>query len=372
MKKTLWAAHSIMGLVAGAFLIMVGLTGSILVFFTEVNQTFHPELARVEVSPQRLSFDDLRDDIHRQLPDHEIVGWPVSKNPTAADVVRVRELGTDQVTWAFVNPYTGKVQGRERWNRTVSGWLVELHYSLFLGTWGTVVMGFMAVLLMLLGISGVWLYRGFWKNFLTLRWGRSARIFFSDLHKMTGITSVAFNLILGFTGAWWNLQSVPQLFTRDEEPVRQKQRLYNDQISLDALVVSAKQALPGLDVAETYLGFPRAQGDPFSVSGRLPTANPFRSHYGSRVDFDSQSGAVLATHDIRKSSWWSQFEDMMGPLHYGTFGGLPVKVLWCALGLAPGVLAVSGFLIWRSRRRLGDITMRRHRPVSEPNPLKLV
>lgn len=34
-----------------------------------------------------------------------------------------------------------------------------------------------------------------------------------------------------------------------------------------------------------------------------------------------------------------------------TFGGLPIKILWCFARLAPGLLATSGFLIWRSRTR---------------------
>jgi uncharacterized iron-regulated membrane protein len=39
----------------------------------------------------------------------------------------------------------------------------------------------------------------------------------------------------------------------------------------------------------------------------------------------------------------------MSPLHYGSFGGHWTRVLWIFMGLVPGVLSVSGFLMWWNR-----------------------
>ena len=38
-----------------------------------------------------------------------------------------------------------------------------------------------------------------------------------------------------------------------------------------------------------------------------------------------------------------------GYLHFGNFGGVPVKILWFILGLAPAALAVTGTLMWWNR-----------------------
>jgi uncharacterized iron-regulated membrane protein len=38
-------------------------------------------------------------------------------------------------------------------------------------------------------------------------------------------------------------------------------------------------------------------------------------------------------------------------LHFGRFGGLPIRVLWVILGLMPTVLFVSGFVLWWLRQR---------------------
>ena len=53
-------------------------------------------------------------------------------------------------------------------------------------------------------------------------------------------------------------------------------------------------------------------------------------------------------------------------LHFGNFGGAPVKVLWVILGLAPSLLSVTGFLMWWNRS-LAKKWARRHRESVSPD-----
>jgi uncharacterized iron-regulated membrane protein len=57
----------------------------------------------------------------------------------------------------------------------------------------------------------------------------------------------------------------------------------------------------------------------------------------------------------------------MVPLHFGTFGGWPVKVLWSVFGLAPSLLFLTGFLMWWRRvvRRRVDSALARARETHE-------
>lgn len=57
--------------------------------------------------------------------------------------------------------------------------------------------------------------------------------------------------------------------------------------------------------------------------------------------------------DTRNAPLLAQILDTVVPLDFGTFGGLPVKILWCLGDLSPGLLAISGSLIWWKRRRIG-------------------
>ena len=59
---------------------------------------------------------------------------------------------------------------------------------------------------------------------------------------------------------------------------------------------------------------------------------------------------MLAVVDGRTLGFWSRLYWMQDPLHFGYFGGLPVKILWFILGLTPGALALTGTWMWWRRR----------------------
>jgi uncharacterized iron-regulated membrane protein len=349
MNKRLWQIHSYMGLIAGLGLLVIGLTGSLLVFPNQLEEAAQPGmfLAKSKLSI-RLPLDVLVKGVEKNLPDHEISSWAFASEPRAVDWVFVVKHGRRERRLVTVNPYTGAILGGPMdGSRTVVGWLMELHYTFFARTIGILLAGILAVLLCILGLSGFWIYHDFWSNFIRLRWRASRKIFLSDLHKAVGISSLAFQLILGFTGAYWNIPSaIRQFHFGNGLPPEFPARHWSRNISLDALLQRARDALPGFD--PVFIGFPAAAGAAIQILGHV--GSPFRGDYGSVVTFDPQSGAVKGTREIRKADLWTQITDTFRPLHYGTFGGIFIKLLWCAGGLTPGLLAITGFLIWRQRQ----------------------
>jgi uncharacterized iron-regulated membrane protein len=353
MRKRLWQLHSWLGLLAGLGLLVIGLTGSLLVFHEELEALVNPALVRVEpAAAGRLPLDTLLAHAQRQLPDHEVTGWlPQYETSGLADVLYVIRRGDNVWLVATLDPYTGRLLASPRLGTTtLTGWLLELHYTFFADHAGLFLAGLFAVMLCLLGVSGVWLYRDFWKHFLTLRWNRGARILFSDVHKFVGISSVAFNLLLGFTGAYWNLTHfVGHWINGDPPQPKIEQRLYPATLSLDALARDAARRLPGF--RGNFISLPSNPAAPaVTFWGAVEPRGRFTGPYGSTVSYDPKTGAHTATTDLRAQGWWTRFADAFVPLHYGTFGGLPVKILWTLGGLAPGLLAITGFLIWRRRR----------------------
>ncbi|MFT3868035.1 MAG: PepSY-associated TM helix domain-containing protein [Nibricoccus sp.] len=355
MRKRLWQIHSWLGLITGLGLLVIGLTGSLLVFHEELEMLVNPGLVRVEpTATGRLPLDTLLAEAQRQLPDHEITGWlPQYDAPRLADVLYVIRHGENEWLVATLDPYTGRLLASPRLGtQTLTGWLLDLHYEFFAGNTGLFIAGLFAVALCLLGISGVWIYREFWKNFLTLRWRRGARLLFSDLHKFVGISSAAFNLLLGFTGAYWNLTHVIGHWINGDPPQpRIESRLYAGSLSLDSLARDAATRFPGFRA--NFISLPSDPAAPsLTFWGTNEPRGPLTSPYGSMVVYDPQTNAHKATIDLRAAGLWRRIVDTFAPLHYGTFGGLPIKILWCLGGLAPGILAVSGFVIWRLRKNV--------------------
>lgn len=359
MKKRLWLLHSWLGLICGLGLLVIGLSGSLLVFHEELDTWRFPAVFRTTPTPAgRLSHDALWASVQRTLPPGEaVIGWQPAAAPDRTDGLAVsrRDGPPGNHRHTHLDPYTGTLRGTLVDEKaTLTGWLTSLHYTFLAGTTGTVVAGLLAVVLLLLGASGVWLYRGFWKNFFTLRWGRSARIFFSDLHKVVGISGVGFYLILGFTGAWWNLEIAYHALTPAAPPEQAAPPPPppfdppGENLSLDGLIARAERELPGFRA--TYLAFPATRDGEITLFGTVPVSYPLRGDYGSRVIFNAADGALRQVVDIRRASGWEKIGDSFALLHFGTFGGVFVKVLWTLGGLTPGILAVSGFLLWRARQ----------------------
>jgi uncharacterized iron-regulated membrane protein len=42
----------------------------------------------------------------------------------------------------------------------------------------------------------------------------------------------------------------------------------------------------------------------------------------------------------------ARFLAALAPIHYGQFGGTPIKVAWALLGLTPVLLFVTGLIAW--------------------------
>lgn len=355
-KQAIWRTHSVLGLIAGLGLLIIGLTGSLLVFSKEIDGLLRPEIVHVEApaGAERLPMSDLVGRMAASFPGHQLMGWVPAAEPTDSDRVWMK-LPEEDEHWlsAHIDPYSGKVLSRPAEStETFTGWILELHYTLLADHVGLAVAGIFALFLFLLGVTGVWLYRDFFRNFFRLRWKSSTRILFSDLHKFVGINSVVFNLILGFTGAWWNLSHVIGHLVEEhpEEGVVAAAPPDPAQwASIDDLLADASGRIEG-GFRANYLGFPQAPENAFYFYGEHGDAGVLRSPHGSMVSY-SVDGTFREASDIREGSLWAQIYDSFVPLHFGTFGGWPVRVLWCLGGLAPGILAVSGFLIWRGRHR---------------------
>ena len=348
-KQTFWALHSFLGLLVGIPMLIVAVTGSVLVFKDEINALLMPEQVVAEPTPTgRLSYDQLYQRVNEQIPGYLAVGWAIYDDPTQMDFLYFMKVGESEWLHTYLNPYTGKLSSQPRaLDSDLMGWTVELHDKLLAGHLGTLVVGIIAILLFVLGLSGFLLYRGFWKNLFRMQFRRSLRQVSGNLHKRIGVISAPVFLILGFTGGWWNLSHIAYdgIFEHEDPGV---EKIYlSESISLENLVQQAEEKISGYTTH--YFAFPRESGNPLTLYGAVQGQSTLRSPYGSMVSFDAQSGEMLSSSRIQEGTYFSQFLDSFRPLHYGNFGGIVTRLIWCVLGIAPGILAVSGYLVWWKR-----------------------
>ena len=89
----------------------------------------------------------------------------------------------------------------------------------------------------------------------------------------------------------------------------------------------------------------------------------FTSRLIKPVLVDAQTAAFTAT---REMPWYIVTLLLSQPLHFGDYGGLPLKILWGALDVIAIVVLGSGIYLWWKRRKVPiEIDLRLNEAVRE-------
>jgi uncharacterized iron-regulated membrane protein len=63
---------------------------------------------------------------------------------------------------------------------------------------------------------------------------------------------------------------------------------------------------------------------------------------------DARSGNLEA---IIRMPWYLRLLEVSRPLHFGDYGGMPLKVIWAIFDLIAIVVLISGVYLWMVRRK---------------------
>lgn len=346
--------HRYAGVIAGILLVIIGLTGSSLVFSEELDYFLNPQILQVIPKDKRVPLETVLSNVreaHPHLKAHRII---VPQKLEGVYTVMV-ESPSKEYTDVYVNPYSGTILGSRPWKQTLGGFLIELHVNLFAGNFGEKVVGVCGLLLLLLSLTGMILWPG-WKRLVPgvkIRWKAPNRLVNYDIHKVVGILSLLFLALLALTGVAMTFYEMADpavnWLTRTPptpDPPTSQLIAGATPMALDEVLHNADAALAG---AETTKIFPAKTPEAaVNVWKKSPQdAHPYGSSY---VYLDQYSGVVLRVEnslEVPPNTWvWNQIY----LLHIGTFGGLTTRVLYAVVGLSPIALSIKGFVLWRHRQ----------------------
>ncbi len=349
--------HLYLGIIAGAIIAIVGITGSILTFRDEIDAAMNPKLFKVMSEKPRLSLVDAYLLFHKAHPETTVnyLYKPDYKTPYSPYIF-YDYAAEKQV---FVSPFDGSLCGKRLYESGFINVVTDIHTSLLIPTVGTYIVGIASLILVILTISGLrlWIPKE-WKHLkevLTVKRGASGKRQNYDWHNVLGFYSAPVVTVLALTGFCisFYLPIVAIVFSLSGKNPKVVADIYGMKstytktavaLPLQRIVEVGKQTFPG--------GEPMGIALPGDSSGsyRLDISTKSSSMTGRRemVLVDQYSGKVLATSkefpNVAQGllSW-------MQPLHYGTFGGMPTRILALLGGLIPTALFVTGFVIWWPR-----------------------
>lgn len=379
------AVHRWLGLVAGLLFCVMGLTGSILVYYQEIDQWLNPTL----VVPQDTGKAQPMEAVLRAASArangrfvHSVypagVDYPVHHvwlTPSASDQSRMWEM--------LVDPATARVLGErqavpvfEPDRRNLMNTIYTLHYNLFAGAAGATVVGLIGMVLLGSAISGLvlWWPRGArWRQALTLKRGARGHRLHVDLHRLAGSYGAVLLILAAFTGVCLVFpDQVAALFPKEQElptssatatPTIAQRR---GAVDADGAVAAAREAVPG--ARATLLWLPGAAGSTWRVTLREPTGLLLAGHRAD-IDLDPATGAITRRMSYEDGSAADKFLAWQLPLHNGTALGWVGRLAICIAGLLPTMLMVTGVLIYVRKRR-ARLTKRADVPRKPPISIK--
>jgi uncharacterized iron-regulated membrane protein len=371
--RKLWLdIHLYIGLVAGAMLVVIGLTGSILVFWHEVDAWLDPQLRIVAPRP-----GGARD----FAPLERIEQAMIAATPSKGRITHVWLPRDERSAYLFyydldgetrrfgVDPYDAtKTADRlyyakdSPFRHALMGFLFQLHWSLLLSDLvddGGDIVGVAAILLVVSTLSGVYLWwpsPGKWRSALTLKRGAKAERLNYDLHKLAGVYSAAVLLAVLISGIYMNLREpfvwvvdrVAPLtdggsLERRSEPAEGRASIGFPAALAAACARSPEGRLERVD-------FPGAEQGVFTVyQDEVPGVSRFIRSRGLIVD--RYSAAILRIEDVAHGTAGDAFLRWQWPLHSGQAFGLPGRLLVLASGLLCPLLFVTGVIRWLQKRR---------------------
>lgn len=355
-------SHSILGLAFAALIYVVSLTGAFAIFNEETEIWENAALARPveQVTPEAYEAA-LAGALAQRQPGGRVINLRVNSPTLFAPVLAVRLNENDaagefrQTSW-FADPDTGRLLGKL--DAPLAHLIEQLHVSLHLpNPWGPYLVGLLGVCMFSLILSGILAHPAIFRDAFKLRLDRNRRIAWTDVHNRLSVWGLPFHLVLTFTGGF---------------------------LGLAGLIVGALAMIAYEGDQERALG--SVQG-PQAIEGRPITGVPPIASMVAEVrkgdkpieliivkDVDNAGGitqVAVRDADILDSDTAQIFRNdgqfletyggadalggiralaMVQPLHFGTFGGYPVKFLYFVMALALTWVTSSGMRIWFARR----------------------
>lgn len=363
-RKWFWV-HKWSSLLCTLFLLVICLTGLPLVFSDEIEPWLDNGLppASVPAGTPNVSLDRLAQLSRQMYPGHVIVSiYKDDEEPTVNVFMAPswEALRADRRSrhWITFDAHTARVLKQTNVaesTRTFLGLMLTLHRDLFAGLPGELFMGLMGLLFVIAIVSGVAVYGPFMRklDFGTVRTGRSTRLRWLDLHNLLGVVTLAWGLVVGTTGvinelskpmfALWQQTDVKAMLTtfKDRPAVA-----ISDLSSPQAAFETAQAALP--DMIARGVVFPGSDDStPYHYVVWAKGREPLTSRLFSPVLVDARSGQL---EGLVTMPWYLRALEVSRPLHFGDYGGLPMKIIWALLDLVTIAVLGSGLYLWLSRR----------------------
>ncbi len=419
MIRPFWVfIHRWAGLVMAGFLILVGLTGSLLAFLPELDRAINPGLYVEARAGEPLTPGQIAEHAEALAPLAEVDSVNMGDPGRAEVFVSGRNNpGTGEpydpgFNLMFLDPYSGAELGRTNWGEISLGvtnlmsFIYKLHFELALGMWGIWILGITAIVWTIDCFIGFYLtlpvtrklgpapapapasaakscvststnqkrsWRSRWAVAWKVKWGGSAYRVNFDLHRAGGLWLWTVLLIFAWSSVYMNLWDT--VYTWATRAVLEYKTPWTELPALDK--PSGQPALGWVEAQAIGDRLAAGQARLHDFIIERPVGLAYDAERGvytytlrSSLDIQDKSGKTMILFDAETGALrllllpagqysGNTVTSWLYALHMANVFGLAWRIFVCLLGLLLTILSVTGVYIWWRKRRARKVSASR-------------
>ena len=351
--------HLYLGLISGLVVVIVSLSGALYVFEEEGRDAWQHNYFHVtKTGGERLSLQSLSDTVKKYYPREKITLIAFKEKADAAYIV-----STKNRKLISMNPYTGEITGVREAKADFFSVVLDLHRTLLLGNIGKEIIKWNVVIFFVMCLSGLYLWwprhKRFWAkavriNFKTKNWKRLNW----DLHSVLGFYALVVLSLIAFTGMFFAFDTVKDmvrlltgqpLAVKTMKPKTMAMRTPRPATgAADSGYNYMSKQYPG--ASEVYIVCPADGQAPMRLLMRYDYTFVRKQH---TLFIDPSTGKKMKEELYTNYTAYDKFAQSNFDLHTGRIRtlGMGSKLLYFTAALIAASLPVTGFLLWRGRKK---------------------
>lgn len=358
--KTWFNIHKWTSLICTLFLLMLCITGLPLIFHEEIEELEgKPKLAKeLPAGTPVAGLDKLAETALIQYPQKVIryIYWDEHEpNTTTFSLSDSIDAPAENYSNVILDDRTAEVLEVPKVQEGFMYIMLQMHIDMFLGIGGKLFLGLMGLLFVVAIVSGIMLYGPIMKrfDFGMVRTEKSTRLKWLDMHNLLGAVTIVWCTVVGLTGVINTLSDVVlglwQIGQLSEmtAPYKDAKPLTGKLSSLDGAMKVAQEAAPEME--RSIITFP---GTVFTSKHHyavfMKGNTPLTKRIIKPALIDAKTGLLT---DMRDMPWFVNTLFISEPLHFGDYGGLPLKIIWALFDIATIVVLGSGLYLWFARNK---------------------
>lgn len=360
--------HKWTSLISTGFILMLCITGLPLIFAHDIEHMMLPELEQAADMPPP-SLADIANKAEANRPGEQLLYLLFDQEEPLLHIVTAEEAISppDDFYYQLFDLNTGDKLDVPQPTEGIMHIITQLHIDMFAGLPGMLFLGVMAVLMLIAIVTGVVLYTPYMRRmeFGEIRRSGGRRAYWLDIHILLGIVTVVWLFVVGLTGAintlgtpveqMWQMTELPDMAsTHEGKPIPEKFA------PIDVVVDNLSKTLP--EQSLMTIAMPNTPfASPHHYGLYMVGSTAITSRLLSPALADAGTGEITAHREMPlyvKTLFISQ------PLHFGDYGGMPLKIIWALLDIATIFLLISGLYLWGLRRK--SKSKDTQQPSSEP------